>query len=86
MLLGQLRDKLRWRTRFVIRGWLNAIPRQGVIFKRFTCVRRINTGRHHDIWDHPFVLSTATIDSVELLDGVLHMTKRFIKQIVDMVQ
>ena len=71
VLFGQLRHQRRDIVGFGVGRCVDAVPRQRVILKLLAGLCRFHTGRHQQIWRDAFPLSTATVDAVELLNGVL---------------
>ena len=72
----QLRLERRHIAGLAVGRRIDAVPRHGVVFKRFAGFRRIDAGRHQNVRRHALALGAAAIDAVELLNGVLHGTER----------
>ncbi len=79
--LGQQAGKV---AELVILGRRDLVPRQSIELAALTRLFRCNRCREADIRCNPLVLGTATVDPVELGDGVLHVTQRLLVEVVDL--
>ncbi len=79
--LGQQAGKV---AELVVLGRRYLVPRQGVELAALARLFRCHRGGEADVRGDTLVLGAATVDPVELGDGVLHVTKRLLVEVINL--